>query len=259
MSKKIVIITGASSGIGREFANQLDRLLKYPYEFWLIGRSSKKLEHAARSLTHSVKIIPMDITREENQDRLISYIEKRKVSVKVLVNSAGFGIMGPVVSQSPEALRDMILLNCTALTLMTRKLLPYMDQNSNLIQLASCAAFLPQEDFAVYAASKSYVLSFSRALGAELKDKGICVTAVCPGPVDTPFFDIAEVNGHTLSIKKYTMVSPKQVVQKACRDAFLGRSISVCSCPIKLVHVASKLLPHGVLLAVMKQMKKRGL
>ena len=121
--------------------------------------------------------------------------------------------------------------------------------------MASSAAFLPQPDFAVYAASKAYVLSFSRALRQELWEKGIYVTAVCPGPVDTPFFKIAEKTGSTLSIKKVVMAEADKVVQKALRDSYYKRSLSVYSLPIQGLQYAAKMIPHGILLNGMKLMK----
>ena len=90
---------------------------------------------------------------------------------------------------------EMAELNCTALTAVTSMVLPFMPNNSRILQFASSAAFLPQPGFAVYAATKAYVLSYSRALNRELKDRGISVTAICPGPVKTEFFDIAQTTG----------------------------------------------------------------
>jgi short-subunit dehydrogenase len=133
-----------------------------------------------------------------------------------------------------------------------------MKPNARIIQMASAAAFVPQADFAVYAASKSYVLSFTRALGRELREDGIFVTAVCPGPVNTPFFDIAERTGTTLAIKKYTMVEAKEVVHLAIRDSLAGRSVSVCGLPMKAVRVLTKTLPHSFVLMTMDLMKKLG-
>ena len=131
-----------------------------------------------------------------------------------------------------------------------------MRRGSRIIQLASSAAFLPQSQFAVYAASKSYVLSFSRALGAELKEKGVYVTSVCPGPVDTPFFDIAEKSGSTLSIKKLTMVSPDKVVKLALKDSYKRKSVSVCNPFIKAFALFSKMTPHDLMLNLMTFVEK---
>ena len=149
----------------------------------------------------------------------------------------------------------MIDLNCRALTEITRLCIPWMKRGSRIIQLASSAGFLPQPGFAVYAASKSYVLSFSRALREELKDAGIHVTAVCPGPVRTEFFERAEKNGSTLALKKYVMTEAERVVTDALKASARRQSISVCTPVIKLFHLITRLLPHSLILSVMRSLK----
>ena len=138
---------------------------------------------------------------------------------------------------------------------MTWYCVPYMRKNSRIIQLASSAGFFPQKNFAIYAASKSYVLSFSRALREELRKKGIWVTAVCPGPVETEFFDIAEKYGSTLAVKKLTMVSADKVVRTALRDSRDKKAISVCSIPIKAFHVVTKIIPDSIIMGVVNLLK----
>ena len=253
----IIIITGASSGIGMEFARQMDDYFTNIDEFWLIARRRDKLEELAASLKHSARILAMDITKDAQIDRLEDTILEKKATVRMLINAAGYGLMGAFENQKQEEMLGMIRLNCEALTAVTHRVLPYMKKGSRIIQLASSAAFLPQIDFAVYAATKSYVLSFSKALGMELEERGIYVTSVCPGPVDTPFFDIAERSGTTLAIKKYTMVPVDRVVALALRDSYHKRSMSVCSLPIQCFALGTKLLPHDFYLRVMKLLKKR--
>ena len=255
----IILITGASSGIGREFAKQMDTIFGNIDEFWLVARSREGLEETANTLCHKTRILPMDVTDAGQLDRLEELLLEEKAVIRILVNCAGYGIMGTFSEQDRSSMLGMIRLNCEALTELTHRLIPYMKQGSRIIQMASCAAFVPQPDFAVYAATKSYVLSFSRALGEELKPLGIYVTAVCPGPVDTPFFDIAERYGSTLAIKKYTLVNAREVVSLALRDSYHRRSVSVCSLPIKAVRVLAKLLPHNMILDIMTQMKRKGL
>jgi len=170
----------------------------------------------------------------------------------MLINCAGFGLMGSVEELSLEEQLAMIRLNCEALTEMTYRCLPYMRKNSRIIQLASSAAFLPQENFAVYAATKAYVHSFSRALGQELQKRKIYVTSVCPGPVNTEFFTIAEKYGETLAVKKLTLVPARRVVKKAIRDSHDKKQVSVCSFPIQAFHVLCKLLPHAVIFRLMR-------
>lgn len=251
----VIIITGASSGMGMEFAKQMDRCFSTVDEFWLIARSRDRLEKLAEELTHKAKVFAMDVTDKSSMDRLEKELQERNAVVRILINCAGYGVMGTFDKLDRTQTLGMVRLNCEALTDMTYRMLPFMRKNSRIIQLASSAAFMPQPDFAVYAASKAYVHSFSRAIGEELIDRGIYVTSVCPGPVDTPFFDIAEKDGTTLAVKKITMVQPEKVVALALRDSYYKRPISVCSFPIKAFHVAAKAVPHGMLLKGLSVLK----
>lgn len=255
----IIIITGASSGIGREFARQMDGHFDRTDEFWLVARNRHRLEELAGTMRHRTRIFAMDITGEESLEALEEAAFRHNAVVRMLVNCAGYGIMGSFCEQDGGLETGMIRLNCEALTELTHRLIPYMRWGSRIIQLSSSAAFLPQPGFAVYAATKAYVLSFSRALGEELKNAGIYVTSVCPGPVDTPFFDIAEATGSTLAVKKYTMVDAERVVALALRDSYRRRPVSVCSMPIRVFRTLTKLAPHGALLRAMEQMKKKGM
>ena len=169
----VIVITGASSGIGREFALQMDPFFTNIDEFWLVARSEDKLEETAELLGHRSRVIPMDITDSRRLDALEDMLIEHNAVVRMLINCAGFGLMGDFSEQPAENALSMIRLNCEALTEMTHRMIPYMRRNSRILQLASSAAFLPQPYFAVYAATKSYVLSFSRALNEELKPMGI--------------------------------------------------------------------------------------
>ena len=182
-------------------------------------------------------------------------LAKEKPTVRMLVNCAGYGVMGEFSKLNVQEELGMIDVNCKALTQITHMCIPYMRENSRIIQLASSAAFMPQPGFAVYAASKAYVNSFSRALAEELRKKKIYVTSVCPGPVDTPFFDLAEKDGKTLAIKKLAMALPEKVVEKAIQDSFHKRSVSVYSGYIKAFEVLAKTVPHKLLLTAMRYMK----
>lgn len=255
----IVIITGASSGIGKEFARQMDTHPAFARidQFWLVARSKEKLTELANSLQHDCRVFTMDITNVLQQERLENAIKKDNAKVRVLVNCAGYGIMGAFAEQDRREETGMIRLNCEALTSITHRIIPYMKKGSRIIQMASCAAFLPQKNFAVYAATKAYVLFFSEALGAELKDRKIYVTSVCPGPVDTPFFDIAEKTGSTLKVKKMVMVSADKVVARALKDSLGRRQKSVYSLPIRGMELLAKMLPHSLLLTCMRVMEGR--
>ena len=254
----VVIITGASSGIGMEFAFQMDNYFDTIDEFWLVARSRERLEEVAKALKHKTRVLAMDITDEKKLDDLEDLLIENTATVRMLINAAGFGIMGPFSEQDRATTLQMVRLNCEALTNVTHCCIPFMRKNSRIIQLASSAAFVPQPGFAVYAASKSYVNSFSLALRQELKSIGIQVTSVCPGPVDTPFFDRAESTGSIMGVKKYLMVKRELVVKKALRDACLKRPKSVYSYPIQAFEVLCKLVPHSILVPLIHAVKLCG-
>ncbi len=248
--KNIVIITGASSGMGMEFAKQLDKKLKHIDEFWLVARRKERLEKLAFILRHKCKLLDVDLMNSEEVKRIEEALTEEKPCIRMLVNCAGFGLVGQFKDLDKKEQLQMIDLNCKALTEMTYLCVPYMDRKSRILQLASVAAFLPQQNFAIYAASKSYVLSFSRALNEELSDLDITVTAVCPGPVDTEFFEVAEKNGTSLEIKKLVMVQADRVVSDAIFASQMKWSLSLCSIPMVLLLGLTKFLPHSVILKV---------
>ncbi|MDY3917549.1 MAG: SDR family NAD(P)-dependent oxidoreductase [Candidatus Limivivens sp.] len=254
----IAVITGASSGIGREFARQI--ALDYPWldQLWLIGRSIGKLEQVKKALeatalsgTAEVCCLSMDLTIPGERKRLAEKLEKETPRIKLLVNAAGMGVIGKIEQLPAKPQLETIRINCEALTAVTHMCLPYLKRGSRIIQMVSASAFVPQPEFAVYAASKAYALSFSRALRKELQDREITVTAVCPGPVDTPFFDRAEQYEKRLPAKRAVMAEPGKVVKKAIRDAATGREISVCGLPMKGARAACKLLPHSLIIRLM--------
>lgn len=256
MAKSVVIIVGASSGMGAEFALQIDAHLRKTDEIWLIARSKDKLEALSSRMRNNTRILAMDITKEAQIERLQDTLMDNDCVIRMLVNCAGYGVIGDFSSTTCEDQVGMVRLNCEALTHVTHCCIPFMRPNSRIIQIASCAAFLPQPGFAVYAASKAYVHSFTQALREELKDKGISVTSVCPGPVDTPFFDRAEKTGKVLAIKKATMVDSQSVVRKALRDACAKKAVSVYSFPIQAVWVLTKLVPHSLVLPLIRAYKE---
>lgn len=275
MKKNVIIVTGASSGMGKEFVKRIDQRFPKVDEIWLIARRKDVLQELADSCNHTCKVLAFDLCEKQAQDEIKDLLAEEQPQITLLVNSAGYGILGPFYKDT-EAVKNadfvknekmsvdagwmkeqtgMVSLNCEALTAMTYLCIPYMKKGSRIIQLASSAAFLPQPKFAVYAATKSYVLSFSRALNEELRSRQIHVTAVCPGPVNTEFFDRAEKGSDTLFIKKLVMAKPERVVKKALLDAKDKKDVSVYSLPIQAFYLASKLLPHKLMLMVMRMMK----
>ena len=245
---KIAIVTGASSGMGREMVYELADRFAALEEIWVIARRKERLDEFDGRLPVKCRKFVLDLSRQEDRIKLSDALEQIRPEVKILVNAAGFGATGAVGTVSEQESIGMIRLNCEALTAVTECVLPYISSNSRIIQFASAAAFLPQPGFAVYAASKAFVLSYSRGLNAELRKKQITVTAVCPGPVKTEFFDIALHGGKLTSYKKWVMVKPKKVVRQAIRDSQMGREISIAGLPMKLFFILCKVLPHRLLM-----------
>ena len=243
---KIAVVTGASSGLGREFARQISARYSKFDEIWLIARRTERLEEVADEIKLTSRVISLDLSSKDELMALKELLEENAPDIKLLVNCAGYGKSGSFDELGYDEQLGMIDINCRALTAVTKLCLPYISSNSRIIELASAAAFMPQPDFAVYAATKSYVLSFSKAINKELKPKKITVTAVCPGPVDTEFFDIAGKNVKLL--KRMVMAKPENVGEQAIKDAALGNELSIYGRTMKLAHVAGRFLPHRLLM-----------
>lgn len=250
---KIAVVTGASSGMGREMIVQLWEHFDGFDEMWIIARRKERMEQLDRQLGVALRKFPLDLTLDRDRQILERALELEKPEVKFLVNAAGFGKIGKVEDLSLYDETDMVRLNCEALCAVTRMVLPYMTGNSRIIQFASSAAFLPQPGFAVYSATKAFVLSYSRALNQELRVRNIYVTAVCPGPVRTEFFDIAETTGEIPLYKRLVMANPRRVVAKAIRDSVAGRDISVYGLTMKAFRLLCKALPHRWLLSMLER------
>lgn len=246
---KIAIVTGASSGMGREFVRQIEHLYKELDEIWVIARRRERLEELKSRMLTNVRIIEGDLLKDDVYEEMEQILEEKKPNIRMLVNAAGFGKKGEVKDISCKEQLEMIDLNCKALTHMTKICIPYMCKGSRIVNLASAAAFCPQPSFSVYASTKSYVLSFSRSLGKELEKEGIYVTAVCPGPVETEFFEIAGKLDNPM--KDAAMAKPEAVVKKALIDARDGKDVSVYGATMKATKAATKILPHRILIDAM--------
>lgn len=250
---KIAVVTGASSGMGREFVRQISSFYRSLDEIWVIARRRERLEELRGESRVPLRIFEGNLIKKQVYRELSCALEERQPDIRMLVNAAGFGKSGSVeaiASVDFRAQTDMVDLNCRALTRMTLFCLPYLGRGSRIINLASAAAFCPQPGFAVYAATKSYVLSFSRALGAELRRRGIYVTAVCPGPVDTEFFNIS--GALTNPLKKLTMAKAEDVVHRALKDSRAGREMSVYGIAMRAAFLGIRLVPHGLIMKLMR-------
>lgn len=251
--KKIAIITGASSGMGKDFAVQIAQNYKNICdEIWLVARRKEKLEAVAQNIKEIKnspvpKAFSIDISGTEGVQYFKQILDEEIKSegnpdsfeIKLLVNNAGFGTYGPFEETEVEKEMQMVDLNCTSLIGITGICLPYMKRDSFIINTASLAAFAPLGNFAVYAATKSFVLSFSLALSAELKNRGIKVCALCPGSVSTEFANVAS-NGARKEVLHGTPSSP--VVAHCLKNAFKGKRVSLFSLKWKLKAFMSKFI-----------------
>lgn len=253
---KIALVTGASSGMGREMILQISDRFGGIDEIWAVARRNERLLELEKELTVPLRRFAVDLQEEEGLEVLRAALEKEKPSVKFLVNAAGYGKIGKVGSVDLGQETGMVTLNCQALCAVTHIVLPYMAKNSRIIQFASAASFLPQPGFAIYAATKSFVLSYSRALNWEVRPREIFVTAVCPGPVKTEFFDIAETTGKIPLYKRLTMADPVKVVKKALRDSMMGKTISVYGVLMNAFFLLCKVVPHSIILRIMNKISR---
>ncbi|MGE4485661.1 MAG: SDR family NAD(P)-dependent oxidoreductase [Oscillospiraceae bacterium] len=175
---KIAVITGASSGLGREFVKQIARKSRLD-AVWVIARRENRLREIAEELSVPVVPIPLDLTKQESFSVLQALLEEKKPDIRILVNAAGFGKMGNYVEIPVQDSDNMIELNCRALVRMTVLALPYMTRGARILEVCSTASFQPLPALGVYAASKAFIQSYSRSLRWELFGRGIHVTAVC--------------------------------------------------------------------------------
>lgn len=247
---KIAIVTGASSGMGKEFVQQIDKKCYGLDEIWLLARRKEAMEELQGTTEAKLRIFPIDVSDKTMLNQFDECLAIEKPDVKILVNCAGYGKTGSFDQIEQKDTVGMIEVNCIGLTAITYSVLPYMSRHSYIINLASVAGILPQPDFAVYAASKAYVLSFSRALRREVKARGISVSAVCPGPVKTEFFQIAEQTGKTFMLKKFFYAKKEKVVSQALKEAFQKKEVIVYSLSMKGLRLLVKVFPQSLILDI---------
>lgn len=246
---KIAVVTGASSGMGREFVFQISRFYKKIDEIWVFARRKERLEELKEQSSVPVRIFCGDMKKKQVFKEYKHALSELRPEILMLVNAAGFGKSGTfreILQKEHRIQSEMTELNCVSLVRMTEFSLPYMKRGSRILNLASAAAFCPQYSFAVYAATKSFVLSFSRSLNEELKPCGIVVTAVCPGPVKTEFFEVS--GGLSSPLKKLNLASADKVVYKALTDSKKRKPVSVYGGAMNAVRIGTKLIPGGLVL-----------
>lgn len=241
----IALITGATGDIGEEFVKgvigEVDKI-------WAVGRSEEKLNALKEKFGGKIVPVRTDLSDREDILRLCSRIEEEKPQIRYLINNAGTGKMAPVSEFSYSEIAGLLEINMTATTLLCRAAIPYMEKGGYILNICSASAFQPNPYIALYSASKSYLLSFTRSLNVELSDVN-CI-AVCPGWVDTKMLS----KMHDGKKVEYPgIVTAKKVVDDAIRDVKKGKDVSVCSPYYRFMRFYSKVMPHSI---VMKQWLK---
>ncbi len=249
MATRVAIVTGASSGIGREFVRLLSKDGDID-RIYAVARRADRLTDLKNELGEKVCPLPLDVLTENP----VAFLQEGEI-LTWAVHSAGVGYSGSCEKLTVKQQTDTVDLNCKAAVSFLTRAAERMQNGGKIVCLASAAAFTPQPYFAAYAASKSFVLSFCRALAVELKRKGITVTAVCPGPVNTEFFLTSSKDGKVAKNKEKYMVTPESVAIKGIKAAKKGRQVCVPSGSMKMGFLASKLLPHSLLMRVYKEEK----
>lgn len=253
----IAIVTGASSGMGREFVLQLKDYVQVD-EIWAIARRQEALETLKAETGLPVRSVCLDLCREESFEALKDLLAAETPNVKLLVNAAGFGKFGAYHKVSLEEECGMIDLNCKALVLVTRLCLPYMQRGSHVLQLDSLSAFQPVPYITTYGATKAFVLSYSRAMNRELKKDGIRMMAMNPGWVKTEFFDHAmPTNSGEVQYFNY-LYEAKDVVATGLRDLYRSKKdYSVHGMPIRNQVRLVKLVPHSIVMNIWQSQQKK--
>ena len=246
--KNIAIITGASSGIGREFVLQSPAVFPEIEEYWLIARRADKLEEYKALLPEKeIRVIPMDLCKSESFSELSKLLAEEKPQVSLLVNNAGCGFLSNVGEGPLSQQTRMVELNVLGLTAVTHLVVPYMKAGGRIICLSSIASFCPTSRMTVYSSTKAYVSSFSRGLGDELRPKGVSVTAVCPGPMDTEFIRIGNIKGRSKTFDVLPYCDPKKVAAGALKAAKRGRALYTPRAFYKFYRVVAKITPGALM------------
>lgn len=251
----IALVTGASSGLGAAFIRRLDQQGGLD-EIWGVARREGRMEALASELRTPMRSIALDLTKMESVEALRALLERERPDVRVLINSAGFGKFGTYADMTLQETADMVDLNCKAAVALTAAVLPHMGRGGRVLEICSSASFQPLPGFNVYAATKAFLLRYSRALRWEAAPRGIRVTAVCPGWIRTEFMDVARdtKNGRTVRCFPFAL-RPETVARRALRDS-RWMAVTTCGLPALVQRAASKFLPHCFIMACWEGLRR---
>ena len=245
--KKVAIITGATGGIGTGFVKECTAMDDID-EVWAIGRNTNKLENL-KKISTKVVTIEADLNADGVEilnDKLKELSGTEDIDVSILVNDAGVAYMGEFEKMSTEEVERFCKINCSAPSEIISIVLPYMHEDARILNISSASSFQPNPYLTMYSASKVFLTSFSRALGLELRKRGITVTCVCPYWVDTEMLPRTREDGK--KIRYPGMISVEKVVKKALRDSKWGRDMSVPGFFANYFRFYSKIMPTGLVM-----------
>ena len=244
---KIAVVTGASSGIGREFVYAVDK--KYSFdEIWVIARRAERLEELKGKCRNTIRPVALDLAADADLKAYAELLEKEKPEIALLVNAAGCGVFGPFEEKDLDALLHSARLNALSLTAMCHLSLPCMKSGSAIINMGSNSSWQPVPYQAVYGASKSYVLSLSRAIGRELRPRGIHVMCVCPGWIKTEFQQHAKHDEYIRYVDRW--YGPEEVAAQAMKDLEKKKTVSILGAPVRRQVALVKHLPVDMVMDI---------
>lgn len=250
---KIAIVTGATSGMGKEFALTVKD--KFPVdEIWAVARNLEKLQKLEEEAGIPVRPLSLDLSKEESYEKIKALLEEEKPDVALLINASGFGKFQYTMDTDYKENLNMIDLNCKAVLGLCQVVLPHMMEGGKILNIASVAAFQPIPGINTYGATKAFVLQFSRALNQELKLQGrdVHVMALCPFWTKTAFFDRAiKAGDEDPIVKNYAvMYDPKDVVKGGWKALLKGKDAYVYGFQAKMQVLGVKLLPHSLVMKI---------
>ena len=260
MSAGTALITGASSGIGLELAKLFAR---DGYDLVLVARRREKLEALGKDLArqHQIRFraISADLADPAAPAEIVRQLTSEAVPVDVVVNNAGFGELGIFAEMDLETIRGMIQVNVTALTVLTKLLLPGMlaRRRGRILNVASTAGFAPGPLMAVYYATKAYVISFSEALAEELRGSGVSVTVLCPGPTVTEFQSVAHMESTRLFEMPGVVMDAESVARAGYAGVMRGKRMVVPGLVNKVLPLVIRFSPRAMVVKVARLFQEK--
>jgi uncharacterized protein len=259
-ARPVALITGASAGIGAALAREAAH---DKHDLVLVARRREPMEALAaelKSMGAQITIIPADLSRPGAAATLMETVEQRSLAIDTLINNAGLGDTGRFDQENPEKISSMLQVNIIALTELTRLVLPQMvaRKRGKVMLLASLAAFQPGPGMAVYYATKSYVLSFGRAIGHELRGTGVTITTLCPGPTTSEFTHVANMEGAKLFEGPVPVMTAAEVARQGYAALKAGRPQIITGLINRITAISTRFTPTEILLMIAGHLNSPG-